>query len=82
LDLKSLVIARPSLLHGDRQALNQPKRRTETFALCLLRALRAVIPANYRAISAKDVAHALLKNVQMGKLGVITLQSADMQPKP
>lgn len=77
--LKSLVIARPSLLDGDRSALGQPKRGGESLCLLLARGLRALIPANYRAISAKDVAQSLIREVQAAKPGVVTLMSSDMQ---
>lgn len=79
LDLKCLVIARPSLLDGDRVALGQPERGGEGLGLMLARRLRPLIPANYRAILAKDVAHALIRADKAGKPGVLTLLSGDMQ---
>ena len=77
--LASLVIARPSLLDGDREALGQPGRAGEGLGLMLARRLRPLIPANYRAILAKDVAHALIRSVGEGKPGVVTLLSGEMQ---
>lgn len=77
--LKSLVIARPSLLDGNRAALDQQERGGENLGLLLARGLRALIPANYRAIPAKDVAQALIRAVQAAKPGVVTLMSGDMQ---
>jgi len=79
LDLKSLVIARPSLLDGNRAALGQPERGGEGLGLMLMRRLRPVIPANYRAILARDVARVLIRAVKAGKPGVVTLLSGDMQ---
>jgi uncharacterized protein YbjT (DUF2867 family) len=52
LGLKSLVIARPSLLDGDRTLLSQPVRGGEGIGLWLTRRLRPLIPSNYRAILA------------------------------
>ena len=77
--LQSLVIARPSLLDGDRKALKQPERRGEGFGLMLTRGLRSFIPMNYRVILAKDVAKALIQAVQAAKPGVVTLLSGEMQ---
>ena len=58
--LTSLVIARPSLLDGNRKALGQPERGGEGIGLWLTRRLRPLIPPNYRAILAKNVARALI----------------------
>ncbi len=76
---KSLVIARPSLLDGDRAALHQPGRAGEGLGLMVARGMRAFIPANYRAISASDVAKALVDTVNTGAPGVETLMSGAMQ---
>ncbi len=77
--LTSLVIARPSLLDGNRSALGQPERGGEGIGLWLARRLRPLIPVNYRAILAKDVANALIQAVQTAKPGVVTLMSGQMQ---
>jgi uncharacterized protein YbjT (DUF2867 family) len=76
---KSLVIARPSLIDGDRAALQQPERSGEGIGLMLARNLSPLLPANYRAISAKDIAHALIRNIRAGTPGVVTLMSGEMQ---
>ncbi len=76
---KSLVIARPSLIDGDRAALGQAGRAGEGLGLSLARALRPLLPANYRAVLAKDVAHALMQAVQTARPGVVTLLSGEMQ---
>jgi len=81
MDLTSLVIARPSLLDGNRSALGQPERGGEGIGLWLTRRLRPLIPENYRAILAKDVADALIQAVQTAKPGVVTLLSGEMQGK-
>jgi uncharacterized protein YbjT (DUF2867 family) len=79
LGLNSLVIARPSLLDGDRGALGQPERGGESIGLWLARRLRPLLPVNYRAILTKDVAHALIQTVQAAKPGIVTLMSGEMQ---
>lgn len=76
---KSLVIARPSLIDGDRAALHQAGRAGEGLGLMLARGMRAFIPADYRAIAAGDVAKALVNAVHAGKPGVETLMSGAMQ---
>lgn len=55
-DLRSLVIARPSLLEGDRAHM----RLGEQLTLLATRPLRNLIPARVRPIGADDVAAALL----------------------
>jgi uncharacterized protein YbjT (DUF2867 family) len=75
---KSLVIARPSLIDGDRAALGQPGRAGEGLGLKLARGLAPLIPANYRAIKASDIAHALVRQVKAGVPGVVTLMSGEM----
>jgi uncharacterized protein YbjT (DUF2867 family) len=79
LGLRCLVIAQPSLLDGDRTALSQTERGGESLGLMLIGILRPLVPANYRAILAKDVAHALIRAVKAARPGVVTLLSGDMQ---
>ena len=74
-----LVIARPSLIDGDRAALNQPGRAGEGLGLRLARLASPLIPANYRAIKASDIARAVIKAVQASTPGVVTLMSREMQ---
>jgi uncharacterized protein YbjT (DUF2867 family) len=76
---KSLVIARPSLIDGDRSALHQPERSGEGIGLILARGLSPLLPANYRAIKASDIAHALIRHVKASTPGVVTLMSGEMQ---
>ncbi|MFZ2327914.1 MAG: nucleoside-diphosphate sugar epimerase [Rhodoferax sp.] len=76
---KSLVIARPSLIDGNREALGQPGRAGEGLGLKLARGLGPLLPANYRAIKASDIAHALIRHVKAAVPGVVTLMSGEMQ---
>ncbi len=76
-----LVIARPSMLAGNRAALGQPTRLGERFGLGLMQIMRAAIPANYRAIQASDVAHALIGAVTLGTPGRRVMLSGDMQAR-
>lgn len=63
LGFETLVIARPSLLVGDREALGQPARIGEELGLKVSRWLSPLIPDNYRPIEARAVARALLSAV-------------------
>ena len=76
---KCLVIGRPSLIDGDRAALHQPERSGEGIGLLLARGLSPLLPANYRAIKASDIAQALIRHVKECTPGVLTLMSGDMQ---
>lgn len=76
---EGLVIARPSMLAGNRTSLGQPERGGEQLALKVSRWLGPVIPANYRSIQARDVAQALLRTVPVAK-GAQVLPSGAMQP--
>ena len=77
----SVVLARPSLLTGDRHALGQPQRAAEKFAATAMRLFRPLTPANYRAIDAADVAAALVNSVLASPPGQTVLLSGDMQPR-
>jgi uncharacterized protein YbjT (DUF2867 family) len=74
-----LVIARPSLLSGDRSNLGQAQRPAEKLALALTAPFHALIPKAYRPIAAATVARALLHAVAQGQPGVRVLESADLQ---
>ena len=67
LPIDGLVVARPSLLVGNREALGQPSRRGEEIGFALGKALGFLIPANYKPIEAKTVARALLSAVRSAK---------------
>lgn len=64
LGFETLVIARPSLLVGDREALGQPARAGEEIGLKVSRWLAPLIPANLRPIAAAAVARALARAVR------------------
>jgi uncharacterized protein YbjT (DUF2867 family) len=78
LPLEGLVIARPSLLVGDRESLGQPVRSGETWGFALGKALGFLIPANYKPIEAASVARALLAAVPKAQ-GRRVLLSGEMR---
>lgn len=78
LGFATLVIARPSLLVGDRTALGQPVRRGEEIGERVSRLLGFAIPANYRPIEARRVARALARAVPAAA-GRRVLLSGEMQ---
>jgi uncharacterized protein YbjT (DUF2867 family) len=53
---EGLVIARPSLLVGNRASLGQPERPLKKVSAGFMKILGPHIPANYRAIAATQVA--------------------------
>ncbi len=73
-----LVIARPSLLTGDRAALNQVKRPGEQLGSLAMRLLKPLIPLNYQAIPARQVGQALLEAVRGTQNGARVLLSGDL----
>jgi uncharacterized protein YbjT (DUF2867 family) len=83
LGFASLIVARPSLLAGDRAALGQPLRRAEALALALTRPLARLVPKAWRPIEATTVARAL--GVALGQAqaqvhaGTRVLSSAALQ---
>ena len=78
LGYEGVVIARPALLVGDREALGQPERRGERIGLHVGRWLKPLIPENFRPITAQQVARALLRAVPVAK-GHRILLSGEMQ---
>lgn len=73
-----LVMARPSMLRGDRSVLGQPQRPDELLWGRVDAFLGRCIPGRWRAISADDVAAALVRAVP-GAQGKTVLSSAAMQ---
>ena len=73
-----LVIARPSLLLGDREALGQHARPGERFATALSKLIGPLVPLNYRPVAASNVARALLARVPKAG-GRVVLPSGEMQ---
>lgn len=74
-----VVIARPSLIEGDRAALQQPGRAGESWALHLARVARPLLPRHLRSIAADDIAAGLLERVAAGAPGVHIVPSGDLQ---
>lgn len=79
LGFDSLVVARPSLLAGDRAMLGQPERRAEALALALTRPLAPLVPKAWRPIEAATVARALQAALLQGRPGLRILSSGEMQ---
>ena len=75
---EGLVIARPSLLTGDREALGHPVRTAEKVATAVSRLLGPLIPANYRPVAAVQVARALCARVPTAR-GRVVLLSGELQ---
>ncbi len=78
LGFDALVIARPSLLAGDRAALAQPERPGERIGLAVSRVLGPLIPADLRPITAATVARALLRELPRAQ-GRRVMPSGEMQ---
>jgi uncharacterized protein YbjT (DUF2867 family) len=78
LPFEGLVIARPSLLLGNRQALGQRVRPGEARTAWIQKYLSFLIPANYKPIEAAAVARALLRAVPTAR-GKTVLLSGAMQ---
>ncbi len=76
LAFQGLVIARPSLLEGDRGALGQPVRSGEVWGSAIARAVGFLIPRNYRPIPARAVADALRSRVPTAQGRVVLLSGA------
>ncbi|MEO8524700.1 MAG: NAD(P)H-binding protein [Caldimonas sp.] len=74
----SLILARPSMLVGDRAALGQPVRSGEVWATRLTRPLGWLVPRSVRPIAAEDVAAALVRATAQGVPGLQFLSSASM----
>jgi uncharacterized protein YbjT (DUF2867 family) len=79
LGFESLVLARPSLLAGNRAALGQPQRWTERLALVVTAPLAPLIPAAWRPIQAARVARALTRAVAERRPGLRIVESAELQ---
>ena len=79
LGFETVVIARPSLLAGDRGALKQPDRVAEKLSLLAFKLFKPLIPANYRSINASSVAQAMVSTLQTAGVGKHVLLSGEMQ---
>jgi uncharacterized protein YbjT (DUF2867 family) len=79
LGFEGIVIARPSLLRGERAGLGQESRPLEELGVVAGRLLGGLVPRNHRPIEAASVATALLARVPVAR-GREVLLSGDMQP--
>jgi len=79
LGFERLVIARPSLLDGHREALDQPRRAAEAWTLRLVRPVAGLIPRPWRPIAADRVARALRLALDQPGPAVQVLESGAMQ---
>ena len=76
---ETLLIARPSLLLGDRSALGQPTRVGESLAQWLAWPASPLLPASLRPIKAAVVARAMLAAMNQNRPGMRVLDSAELQ---
>lgn len=74
-----LVIARPSLLDGQREALAQPRRTAEAWTLRLVRPVATLIPARWRPVTPDRVARALRLALDQPGPALQVLESAELQ---
>ncbi len=79
LGYSSTVFARPSMLSGNRAALTQAPRLGEQIGLALMRPLQALMPDNYKAIEARQVAKALIHLLTHAGSGVRVALSGELQ---
>ena len=78
LGFDTVVIARPSLLAGDRGSLMQAARPAEKMALWAVGLFKPLIPANYRPVEASQVAHALVNALKSARAGHRVLLSSEL----
>ncbi len=79
LGYETLVIARPSMLAGNREALAQAARPAEKIGLIAMRLLKPLIPANHRAVEASKVARILIQTLKDTGRGTRIVLSGEMQ---
>lgn len=79
---EGVVIARPSMLVGDRAALGQPVRSGEVWAAALGSVVGFLIPANYKPIEAATVAQALLSAVPSARGNTVLLSGSTRRDAP
>lgn len=77
LNLSALVIARPSLQLGNRDALKQPPWLGEKISTPILKLLAALLPKRYRPIHARAVARSLLATLPAAH-GTVMLHFDDL----
>ena len=81
LGFPQLVVAQPSLLLGDREALGQPARQAEGWVARLAGPLSPWLPRAVRPLAADAVAAALVAAMAVDRPGDARLSSAAMQPR-
>lgn len=74
-----LVIARPSIIDGNRAALGQTHRRGEDMALRVMKALGCLIPRAFAPITGATIAHAMRQRLAAAGSRVEILRSGHMQ---
>lgn len=79
LGFERLVIARPSLLDGERAGLAQPPRSGEAWTLRLTRPIAGLIPKTWRPITPQRVARAMRLALAQAGPAVQVLESGAMQ---
>ena len=79
LGYRSVLIAQPSLLVGDRGALGQPHRPGEAWAMRVLKPVLRVVPRRIRPVEARAVARAVVATLGEDIEGLRVLSSAQMQ---
>ncbi len=79
LGFDSVVIARPSLLAGNRAALGQPARSGEQLALWLTGPIAGLIPKGLRPINARTVARGMMVALHQKQPGVRVVESGELQ---
>jgi uncharacterized protein YbjT (DUF2867 family) len=79
LGFERLVIARPSLLDGERAGLAQPHRGGEAWTLRLTRPIAGLIPKPWRPITPQRVARAMRLALAQAGPAVQVLESGAMQ---
>ena len=80
LGFEALVIARPSLLQGDRAALGQPTRSGEIWGARLNALLRPLIPRQWQAIAAER--SLALEDLRRSLLLLETARTRSPEPEP
>ena len=79
LGFEQLVIARPSLLAGNRATLGQPLRTGEQLALWLTAPISGLIPKGMRPINARTVARGMMVALRQAQGGVRIVESGELQ---
>ena len=78
LGFDAVVVARPSLLAGNRDALKQPGRVAEKMSLFAINLFKFLVPANYQPVEADHVAMSLVEAVQAAHTGTRVLLSSEL----